>query len=191
MKLIIGLGNPGFRYRATRHNIGFMVADRLAKRLGIKINNKLFNSLCGKGEIENVEVMLVKPLTYMNLSGKAVCEVMEKRGIPAEDILIIMDDIDLELGRIRLKEGGSAGTHNGLRSVIEELGIEGFSRLRVGIGPKTGEGLLRDFVLTPFKRSERGALDEAIADGSLCAEAWVKEGATAAMNRFNSTSPGF
>lgn len=186
MKLVVGLGNPGFRYRATRHNIGFMVLDRVASRAGIKIKDKLFNSLCGKGKVENEEIMLVKPLTYMNLSGKAVCEVIDKRGISLEDVLIVMDDIDLDLGRIRLKESGSAGTHNGLRSIIEELGIEGFSRLRVGIGPKIGEGLLRDFVLMPFRRSEKRALEGSIEKSFLCVEAWVKEGSSAAMNRFNS-----
>ncbi|MEE8359519.1 MAG: aminoacyl-tRNA hydrolase [Candidatus Omnitrophota bacterium] len=186
MKLVVGLGNPGFRYRATRHNIGFMVLDRVASRAGIKIKDKLFGSLCGKGKVENEEIMLVKPLTYMNLSGKAVCEVIDKRGVSLEDVLIVMDDIDLELGRVRLKDKGSAGTHNGLRSIIEELGIEGFSRLRIGIGPKAGEGLLRDFVLTPFRRSEKGALKGSIEKSSLCIEAWVKEGSRAAMNRFNS-----
>jgi len=186
MKLVVGLGNPGFRYRATRHNIGFMVLDKVASRSGIKIKNKLFNSLCGKGMVENEETMFIKPLTYMNLSGKAVCEVIDKKDISLDDVLVVLDDIDLELGRIRLKESGKAPTHNGLRSIIEELGTEGFSRLRVGIGPKTGEGLLRDFVLMPFKRSEKGALEGSIEKSFLCVECWIKEGGSAAMNRFNS-----
>ncbi|MDB4349603.1 aminoacyl-tRNA hydrolase [Omnitrophica bacterium] len=185
MKLIVGLGNPGFKYRATRHNIGFMILDKIASRFGIRINNRLFSSLCGKGSIGESEVLLVKPLTYMNLAGKAVFEIVRKNDISLEDLLIIMDDVDLQLGRIRLRPGGSSGGHKGLRSIIEELETEDFSRLRVGIGPKEDQGFLSDYVLTPFKRAEKKRLGDSIERSCLCAEVWTREGTEPAMRSFN------
>lgn len=186
MKLIAGLGNPGLRYRSTRHNIGFMVIDKLASRYGIRIKDKLFQSLCGNGRIEGADVILVKPLTYMNLSGKAIIEIMKKKDISSEDILIIVDDADLELGRIRLRSKGSSGGHNGLRSIIEESGTEDIMRLRVGVGSQGRSGELRNYVLSPFKRAERGPLTDTIERSCLCVKAWVEVGASIAMTRFNS-----
>lgn len=185
MKIIVGLGNPGFRYRATRHNIGFMVLDKIAGDAGIKIKKRLFGSLNGTGKAEGREVMLVKPLTFMNLSGKAVSEVREKRRVSLEDLLIIMDDVDLPLGTIRLKPKGSSGGHKGLRSIIEELKTEEFPRLRVGIGSQE-KGFLSDYVLAPFRKDEREILEDVITRCSLCAKAWIREEIEAAMNGFNS-----
>lgn len=189
MKLIIGLGNPGFRYRNTRHNIGFMVLDRIAKDFCIKIKGKIFaHSLCGKGMIDNKDVMLVKPTTYMNLSGRALGEIIEELDIHLKDLLVIMDDIDLPLGRMRLRPKGSSGGHKGLHSIIEELGSEDFPRLRVGIKAHKKEGDLKDYVLSPFKRTERNTLCDLIERCSLCVKTWISEGIEAAMSRFNPTS---
>ena len=129
MKIIVGLGNPGFRYRHTRHNIGFMTVDFLASRFRIRLRNRLFDSLCGMGAIGSEEVLLVKPLTYMNLSGKAVYQMVKHERCSLIEILIVMDDADLELGKIRIRPKGSAGGHNGLKSIIEELGTEEVPRL--------------------------------------------------------------
>ena len=186
MKLIAGLGNPGFRYRHTRHNIGFMVIDQIASDLKIRMNKRSYNSLYGIGKIDDEEAVLVKPLTYMNLSGAAITEIKKIKDIPLEEILIILDDIDLPLGKIRLRPKGSSGGHKGLRSIIEKLGTEDFPRLRVGIGPERREGFLSDYVLNPFKRSEKGELAGVIEKGTVCAKAWADEGLEAAMNRFNS-----
>ena len=185
MKAIVGLGNPGFRYKATRHNVGFMVADRLAQRSCIKLRERLFWSLCGRGSIGGKKAILAKPLTYMNLSGKAVRDLINKSAIGTEDLLIILDDKDIELGRIKLKTRGSGGSHNGLVSIIGELGTEEFSRLKIGIGSQRENALLRDHVLTPFKRNERKLLGQTIEQACQCVEAWVSAGAAAAMNRYN------
>ncbi len=186
MKMVVGLGNPGFRYRKTRHNIGFMVLDKLAGQYRIRIRKRLFNSLCGKGRIAGQEALLAKPLTYMNLSGRAISEIMAKEHLDSKDLLIIMDDIDLDLGTIRLRPRGSSGGHKGLVSIITELGEENFPRLRIGIGPKKSDGPLSDYVLTPFKRSEREALEESIEKGVLAIEAWIEHGPDKAMSKFNS-----
>ena len=189
MKVIIGLGNPGFRYRSTRHNIGFMAVDLVASRSGIRVRKRLFDSLCGRGAIDGEEVLLVKPLTYMNLSGKAVYQMVKQEGCSLSDILIVMDDADLELGKIRLRPKGSAGGHNGLRSIIEELGTEELPRLRIGIGAADRSNGLRDHVLSPFMRAERDKVRESIESSAACVEEWVNEGIDAAMARFNPTSP--
>jgi len=188
MRLIVGLGNPGFRYRATRHNIGFMALDKIASRSRIKIKDRIFGALCGRGSVGGREALLMKPLTYMNLAGSAVARAVERKRLPLEDLLVITDDADLDLGRIRLRTGGSSGGHRGLRSVIEELGTEEFARLRAGIGPRPDreEVFLSDFVLSPFGRGERGRLKESIESCCACAETWARDGAEAAMRIFNS-----
>ncbi|MBL7068892.1 MAG: aminoacyl-tRNA hydrolase [Candidatus Omnitrophica bacterium] len=183
MKAIIGLGNPGFKYRHTRHNIGFMVLDRVAKSSRIRLKNKSFGSLWGVGKIGKEEVMLAKPLTYMNLSGKAVSEIVRNKGFSLENLLVIMDDKDLPLGKIRVRKNGTSGGHNGLRSIIEGLGTDEFPRLRIGIGPP--KNMLRDYVLTPFGRGERGGLSGAMEISILCVNVWITKGIDAVMNRFN------
>jgi PTH1 family peptidyl-tRNA hydrolase len=186
MKLIVGLGNPGLRYRSTRHNIGFMALDEIAARHRIRLRNRACNSLCGRGRLGGEEALLVKPLTFMNLSGGAVREIGKREDAGISDMLIILDDVDLPLGAIRLRAKGSAGGHKGLRSVIAELGTEDVARLRIGVGPGEREGALRDFVLSPFKRSERKILIESVKHAADCAEAWVADGAERAMSIFNS-----
>ncbi len=183
MKLIVGLGNPGFRYRSTRHNIGFMALDRMAETSGIRLKKRTAHSLFGMGKIGDQEIFLAKPLTYMNLSGKAVSEIVKSRDLSLDDLLVVMDDKDLPLGRIRLRQKGSPGGHNGLRSVAEELGTEEFPRLRIGIGPNIN--ILRDHVLTPFRRDEREALKDVLESSKRCIEIWIMDGIDTAMNRFN------
>ncbi len=187
MKLIVGLGNPGPKYRFTRHNIGFIILDNIASDFNIRVKKHFHNSLCGKGRIGSDQVMLAKPLTYMNLSGVAVSEIKKREDIALKDLLIIMDDIDLPLGKIRLRPKGSSGGHKGLSSIIVELGTEEFPRLRIGIAPQYRglASILKEYVLAGFKRGERKPVADLIEKSSRCVETWVREGIEAAMNRFN------
>lgn len=182
-KLLVGLGNPGPEYRATRHNMGFMVADEFASRNGIVISGRKFEALFGKGLIEGVEVMIVKPLTYMNLSGRSVGRMADFFQIKGEDVLVVHDDMDLPFGRIRVKEKGGHAGHNGLKSIMESLGGGGFARIRVGIGRPPHAAT--DHVLGGFTSSERGLLPDIVGMAAEAAEAVVLLGPLAAMNRFN------
>ncbi len=184
MKVVVGLGNPGSRYAGTRHNIGWLVVDRLAERAGWdgRGRQRDSSSVVG-GRYEGLDLTLVKPLTYMNDSGLAVRKVMVREHAPLADILIVADDFALPFGKLRFRESGSHGGHNGLRSIIDELGTEKFSRLRVGIGDPVRNG--RDHVLSRFAPDEVQRLDElldAAADG---VEAWARDGTSTAANRFN------
>ncbi len=185
MKLIVGLGNPGFRYRSTRHNVGYMVLDGLAGQNKVRIRNRKHNSVCGAGNIAGEGVLLAKPLTFMNLSGHAVSLIIKKENISLEDILIISDDTALELGSIRFRERGSSGGHKGIGSVIDELKTQDFQRLRIGIGAKKGEMPLSDYVLAPFRRSEQSSLNDTIQKSCGCIETWIRQGAQAAMAKYN------
>jgi len=184
MKIIAGLGNPGFRYRNTRHNIGFRIIDELAKKHGIRIKTKGFDSVYGVGRVKTRESVLMKPLTYMNLSGKAVKAMALSRSTEKSDLLVISDDFNIPLGSMRLRESGSAGGHNGLKSIIEFVG-EGFPRLRIGIA----SGIMPDdrsgYVLSSFTRKERLLVDDIIYKAIECIELWISEGITSAMGRFN------
>ena len=184
MKVIIGLGNPGSQYAGTRHNVGWLVMDRLAERAGWdgRGRQRDSSSVVG-GRYEGLDLTLVKPLTYMNDSGLAVRKVMVREHAPLADILIVADDFALPFGKLRFRESGSHGGHNGLRSIIDELGTEKFSRLRVGIGDPLRNG--RDHVLSRFAPDEVQRLDElldAAADG---VETWARDGTSKAANRFN------
>ncbi|MDP9243967.1 MAG: aminoacyl-tRNA hydrolase [Chloroflexota bacterium] len=186
MKVISGLGNPGERYRLTRHNVGFRVVDLLADRW----------QLTGKGstregaarleaQLPDSRVLLVKPMRFMNASGPPLKAAMRQTDAdPAADLLVIADDVDLPLGRIRLRRSGSAGGHNGLRDIISTLGSNEFARLRVGIG-RSGETI--DHVLATFKADERELAEVAIATAADAAELWLREGIDEAMNAFNGT----
>ncbi len=185
MKIIIGLGNPGLRYRNTRHNVGFFVIRTLAKRHGINIRKKGFGGRRGTGRIGGREVMLFEPLTYMNLSGEAVKAVCSSRLGDREDLLVISDDVNLPLGSIRLRQKGSAGGHNGLQSIIDLWGPD-FARLRVGIGREGAMADMTGYVLSSFPRGERAALEKAVQAASDCAEIWLKEGVKTAMSSCNS-----
>ncbi len=183
MKLVIGLGNPGRQYEMTRHNIGFMVIDYLAGQYHAKVNKSKCRALCGEAEIEGERVLLVKPQTFMNLSGESVRELCDYFKIPPEDIVVIYDDKDIEAGKIRIREKGSAGGHNGMKSIIYQLQTDQFARIRVGIGqPKDG---MIEFVLGQFSKEEQPKIEAA---GKNAAEAvgLIVQGKTAeAMGRFN------
>ena len=186
MKVISGLGNPGERYRLTRHNVGFRVVDLLADRWGLTGKGSV---RAGAARLEAVRpgarVLLVKPVRYMNGSGPPLKAAMRQTDVdPAVDLLVIADDVDLPLGRIRLRRSGSAGGHNGLRDIISTLGSNEFARLRVGIG-RCGETV--DHVLATFKPDERELADVAIATAADAAELWLREGIDEAMNAFNGT----
>jgi PTH1 family peptidyl-tRNA hydrolase len=186
MKVICGLGNPGQRYLLTRHNVGFRVVDLLADRWGLTDHGRVRE---GAATLETSlpepigRVLLVKPQRFMNLSGSALKAAMRQtEADAATDLLVICDDIDLPLGKVRLRRSGSAGGHNGLRDIIAALGSDEFNRLRVGIG-RAGEPV--DHVLATFKPGEKTLASEAIATGADAAERWLREGIEAAMNEFN------
>jgi PTH1 family peptidyl-tRNA hydrolase len=154
-KLIVGLGNPGAKYQGTRHNAGFMVLDRLADSIRVSVDRTKFTSLYGEGTLLGERLVLLKPQTFMNLSGRAVAEAARFYKIPPPDIIVVHDELDLPFGQIRLKEGGGHGGHNGLRSIITEFGSAEFLRLRVGIG-RPAKGSAEKYVLSPFTPEESG-----------------------------------
>lgn len=164
MKIVVGLGNPGKEYEKTYHNIGFMAVDKLANKLGISINKGKFNSLYGSGKLGNEIILIVKPLTYMNLSGQAVKSFANFYKLSPEDIFVFCDDIDLEKGVARFKEHGSGGTHNGLRNIVLELGSEGFRRIKIGAGNDKNMDL-KDYVLSKIDDESLNKINTAIDEG--------------------------
>ena len=185
MKFIIGLGNPGLGYRSTKHNVGFSVVKELAKENKIKLKEKRLSAVMGKGRISGKEVTLVMPQTYMNRSGDMVGDLMRDGIRSIEDLIIVCDDINLKLGRIRLKKQGSAGGHKGLESIIAALGRDDFARLRIGIATDIHKGDITRYVLTPFRRNQHKNVSHAIslaADSLIC---WIEKGMDEAMNKFN------
>ena len=185
MKLIIGLGNPDRRYRNTRHNVGWEVIDRLAHRLGIAVNQEDGWATVGSGTVARRRVLLAKPKTYVNLSGTAVADLRRGHRVKVADLLVVVDDLDLPLGRLRLRPGGSHGGHNGLRSIIDALGSDAFPRLRVGIGRPPAGMDPADFVLTPFTVEERAVMEVALDRAAEAIDTALREGLPVAMNRFN------
>ncbi len=165
VKLIVGLGNPGARYQWTRHNAGFMVLDRLSHLAGISVVKKGSSGLSGEGFWQGQRLILLKPQTFMNLSGRAVAEVARFHKIPCEDIIVVHDDLDISFGHVRLKKGGGHGGHNGLRSIIADFGARDFLRLRIGIG-RPVRGDVVDYVLNPFSPMEMKDL-AAVVDGAV------------------------
>jgi PTH1 family peptidyl-tRNA hydrolase len=186
MKLIVGLGNPGRIYCDSRHNIGFSVVKSLSESYGILIKkDKPAFSLSGKSKIEGQNIILSMPLTFMNLSGIAVSALIKKYKIELDDLLVICDDLDLEFGRIKIRPFGSSGGHNGLKSIIDSLKTQDFSRLRLGIGrPKKDIDSSR-YVLSPFAKEERRKIKEAIKEAEDCCQVWATKGITESMNIFN------
>jgi PTH1 family peptidyl-tRNA hydrolase len=183
-RIVVGLGNPGSRYEKTRHNMGWLVLDRLAERTGSVGRAKARDGAASvRGRLGELELILVKPTTYMNLSGAAVRKVLARERAPLEDMLVVLDEMSLPFGRLRVRERGSAGGHNGLRSIIGELGTEDFARLRVGIGaPQQGAV---DHVLGDFAHAEQGDLDVLLDAAADAVETWARAGASAAANRWN------
>ncbi len=185
MFIVVGLGNPGRKYAKTRHNMGFIAADELAQKLDIKINKIKHKSLVGEGYLAGQKVLLVKPQTYMNLSGEAVREIMHYYRVESEKILLIYDDVDIETGRIRIRKKGGAGTHNGMKSVVAAMGTEEFPRIRIGIGGDIKMHLM-DFVTGGMNKKEKETLKEAVITAAEAAECIIEKGIDAAMNRYNS-----
>ena len=185
MYLIVGLGNPGRDYEKTRHNTGFEAIDMLAEKLGIQVAEKKYKGLCGKARIGSEQVLLLKPQTYMNLSGESVRAAADFYKIAPEHIIVIYDDIDLEVGRLRLRAKGSAGGHNGIRNIIAHMGTQEFPRIRIGVGAKPDRMDLADYVLGRFSREEQGQIEDGCREASAAASAIVEEGIEAAMNQFN------
>jgi PTH1 family peptidyl-tRNA hydrolase len=185
LRLIAGLGNPGPRYADTRHNVGFWVLERLAERHDIPLRRRARGALYGEGAVAGERVTLALPQTFMNASGHAVASYVAYLDLPLEDLIVVYDDVDLELGRIRLRKKGSAGGHRGLRSVIHCLGDPNFPRLRLGIGPVPPRWDTADFVLSPFGPDERPVIDEAVIGAMGAVESWLVEGIDATMNDYN------
>ena len=170
MYAIIGLGNPEKKYDKTRHNIGFDVIDELASQMGVQVNTKRHKALCGVGQIGSEKVILVKPQTYMNLSGESVRAVMDFYKLdPTKDIIVIADDISLPTGKIRIRAKGSAGGHNGLKSIIAHAGTDQFTRIKVGVGANQGD--LVKHVLGKFSKGERKIVDDAVRNAASASEA--------------------
>ena len=184
MFCLIGLGNPGRKYLQTRHNAGFLVVDRIAEEVNIKLDQKGFQAVYGKGQFNGEQVLLVKPQTFMNLSGDAVGPLIRYYRIPLERVLIIYDDLDLQLGAIRIRLSGSAGGHNGLSSVLKAIGDQAVPRLRVGIGRPAEEKVV-NYVLTTFTGSDLDEFKASIIRAAQAGIIFVTEGAQTAMNRFN------
>ena len=190
MKLIVGLGNPGKHYVNNRHNVGFHCIDCFAHKQGISLNQRRSRSLLGTGYVEDTKVILAKPRTFMNLSGEAVAALMHRYRLPTHDLLVVYDDLDLPLGKIRIRERGSSGGHNGIKSIIEHLNSNDFPRLRVGIGSHDDEGTTQrgntiKYVLGDFDAVERAIIQDVypeVADAIYCL---ITDGITAAMNKYN------
>ncbi|MGG0240947.1 aminoacyl-tRNA hydrolase [Bacillus rhizoplanae] len=185
MKLIVGLGNPGREYELTRHNIGFMAVDELSKRWNIPLNEQKFKGLFGAGFVNGEKVILLKPLTYMNLSGESIRPLMDYYKIDIEDFVVMYDDLDIPVGKLRLRMKGSAGGHNGVKSTIAHLGTQEFQRIRMGIDrPKNGMKVV-DYVLGRFTVDEMPEVERAIEKSADACEEWLKAPFLQVMNTFN------
>jgi PTH1 family peptidyl-tRNA hydrolase len=184
VKVIVGLGNPGGPYQWTRHNIGFQVLDRLAEEGHISLSHKQFKAHYGKGFVHSRDVLLVKPLTFMNLSGLAVKRILNYYKAGPEDLIVIHDDLDLPFGALRIKRWGGDGGHQGVRSIIDSTGGNNFLRLKVGIGRPPRGMDPADYVLRFFDEPERRQLDEVLSRAAECLVVMISEGVETAMNRF-------
>ncbi|PFJ13373.1 aminoacyl-tRNA hydrolase [Bacillus cereus] len=186
MKLIVGLGNPGREYELTRHNIGFMAIDELAKRWNISLNEQKFKGVLGAGFVNGEKVILLKPLTYMNLSGESIRPLMDYYKIDVEDFVVMYDDLDIPVGKLRLRMKGSAGGHNGVKSTISHLGTQEFQRIRMGIDrPKNGMKVV-DYVLGRFTSEEIPDVNHSIEKAADACEEWLTKPFLQIMNTFNS-----
>jgi PTH1 family peptidyl-tRNA hydrolase len=186
-RLVVGLGNPGDGYANTRHNVGFQVANRLAKRARLEFDTKAADSRIAEGALGDIRIAIARPQTFMNDSGRAVGKLLDRYRLSPDALLVVFDEIDLPLGKVRLRERGGPGTHNGMRSITNEIG-EGFARLRLGVAPAdpTAEvGDLADYVLSPFATGERDDAEKMIVRGAEAAEVALRDGIARAMAQFN------
>lgn len=186
--IIAGLGNPGKQFENTRHNVGFEVIDDLSRRHGINVAKIKFKGLCGEGNIEGKRVLLLKPQTYMNLSGESIREALSWFKVPVGNLIVIFDDIDLPAGKIRVRSSGSAGTHNGMKSVIYQLQDDNFPRIKIGIGSNPEHMDLADYVLGKFSPHEREIIDKSVLMASEAVQCILKYGINDTMNKFNRKS---
>ena len=188
--LIVGLGNPGKEYERTRHNCGFRALDILAKDLGCSVDRSKFQGLYGQTTYQGKKLYLLKPLTYMNLSGRSVLQMSAYFSIPPQRIIVLFDDISLEPGRLRIRADGSAGGHNGIKSIIQELGSQSFPRVKIGVGAKPHPDYdLADWVLSSFSAQEEKALSVSLPNAAQAALAIIDHGVPEAANRFNGSHP--
>ena len=186
-RVVVGLGNPGEGYAATRHNVGFQVASRLAKRARAEFATKAADSRIAEGSIDGVRVAIARPQTFMNDSGRAVRKLLDRYRLQPSDLLVVFDEVDLPLGKIRLREKGGPGTHNGMRSIVSAIG-EDFPRLRVGVAPSDPLRVIGDlvqYVLDPFAADERDTAETSLARAAEAAEVALREGIQPAMTKFN------
>jgi aminoacyl-tRNA hydrolase len=186
MYVIVGLGNPGLQYENTRHNVGFLTIDYLAKKHNIPVKKLKFKSLYGQGEISGQKVMLVKPQTYMNNSGEAVREIKNYFKFDEDELIVIVDDIDIDFGRIRLKKKGSAGTHNGMKSIIYQIQNDKFPRIKIAVGKKPDYMDLANFVLSGFNEKEADIVRQEIIMSAEAIEMLLATNIDKAMNKYNS-----
>lgn len=184
MYVIVGLGNPGKKYENTRHNMGFITVDVIADMLNTKVDKIKFKALVGETNFSGQKVLLVKPQTYMNLSGQSVREVMNFYKVPDENLIVIYDDIDIATGKIRVRKAGSAGTHNGMRDIVYQLQSDRFPRIRVGIGSDKKHDL-KSFVTGGFSKEEKPLLEDAVMRSAKAALAIISDGIDKAMNEYN------
>ena len=183
MKVIVGLGNPGRKYSDTRHNIGFRILEEIARRFSIEKEESRFDAIIGHIRIEGEKVLLVKPLTYMNLSGKTVQPLVRWFKLDLDDLIVIYDDMDLPPGALRLRAQGGSGGHKGMASIIERLGSREFARIRIGIGRPDNEAI--DWVLGKFSPTEQKLMEEVIGQAATAVQCWAKHGIDRAMNEYN------
>lgn len=188
MKVIVGLGNPGKQYEETRHNAGFMVVERLARSMGVVGKHESrFEAMVGEGRLGTEKVLLVEPLTFMNLSGRAVQKVLHFYKLTPDDLVVVFDDFAIALGQVRVRTTGSAGGHNGISSIIQSLNTQNFPRVRVGVGPLPPGSSTTKFVLDKFSTAERPLLEQGLEAGVGAVETAIKDGFTAAMQKYNQT----
>ncbi len=185
MYIIIGLGNPTDKHQATRHNVGWDAITRLSDDFRIPLDYKKHKAICGKGFIEGEKVVLAQPVTYMNLSGESTRELLDFYKVSPEEIIVIYDDISLEVGQLRIRKKGSAGGHNGIKSIISHLGTDEFPRIKIGVGNKPKDWDLADYVLSRFTTDEQPAIREALKDSSDACKMIINSGIEAAMNQYN------
>jgi PTH1 family peptidyl-tRNA hydrolase len=185
VKLIVGLGNPGYEYHRTPHNLGFMAIDRLADACGVEVGRREAQALTAATEFAGVEIVLAKPQTFMNLSGMAVGRLLENYRLSPGDLLVLADDIDLPLGMLRVRPRGSAGGHNGLKSIIRTLAADDFARLRMGVRPEREVEDYVSYLLAPFRHAEMDGLGEMLGQSVEAVRVILSEGVQKAMNRFN------
>lgn len=184
--IVAFLGNPGIKYNGTRHNAGFMAADAMEKKLGVSINKMRFKALTQTADIGEKKVLLMKPQTYMNLSGDAIVQAANFYKVPPERVIVVSDETALPIGRLRIRRGGSAGGHNGLKSVIARLGTDQFPRIRLGVGDKPHPDYdMADWVLSAFKDQDAADMELVAKKAADAVECYITEGADRAMNKFN------